>query len=299
MLCILSLSVHIDSTDYWIVNIVSHFPAQYALVSFILFAVCLYRKIVALYVLAGVLFIINASSVVERNNEAYAGLEKQKTFKLYSANINKDNRNLSKIEHELRKINPDIVLLMEVTPEQIRQIDSVTGAYPYCIKKIPIGTKRIGMVFLSNFPIKNHQVITLSEHGNGLVKSELVINQKSVLFFGVHFPRTTSFKEFPERKRQLTWFAKQINKEPMPVIVAGDMNATPYSPVFRKLLATSGLKDSRKGFGWQPSWPAYFPLLWIPIDHILVSPEIQIHSRDTGSFIGSDHFPVIAELSIS
>jgi endonuclease/exonuclease/phosphatase family metal-dependent hydrolase len=293
------MSVYIDNTDYWVINIVSHFPAQYALFSLILFALCLYRKIVTLCVLAVFLFIINTGAIVERSNEAYAGIEKQKTIKLYSANINKYNKDLSKLKQELHKINADIVLLMEVTPEQIRQIDSLIGTFRYCIKKIPIGTENMGIVFLSNFPILNHEVIKLSEHGNGLVKSELIINQKSVLFYGAHFPKTTSIKEFPERKRQFMWFAQQIKKESIPVIVAGDMNATPYSTVFRKLLKITGLKDTRKGVGWQPSWPAYFPPLWIPIDHILVSPEIQVYSRDTGSFIGSDHFSVIAELSIT
>jgi endonuclease/exonuclease/phosphatase (EEP) superfamily protein YafD len=85
----------------------------------------------------------------------------------------------------------------------------------------------------------------------------------------------------------------------MPVIVAGDFNATPFSPIFRKVIKISGLKDSREGFGWQPSWPTYVPLLWLPIDHILVSSEIQVHNRATGSFIGSDHYPVFADLSIN
>ncbi|MEW6714582.1 MAG: endonuclease/exonuclease/phosphatase family protein, partial [Nitrospirota bacterium] len=82
-------------------------------------------------------------------------------------------------------------------------------------------------------------------------------------------------------------------------IVAGDLNSTPLTPMFRKLLKISGIRDSRTGFGWQPSWPTYFPVFWIPIDHILVSPEVHVHERATGSRIGSDHYPIFAELSIS
>jgi endonuclease/exonuclease/phosphatase family metal-dependent hydrolase len=298
IVCILSLAVHIDNADYWAINIVSHFPAQYALVSLVLSALCFYRKSILLCVFAVILFIMNTSLVIERNNEAYAGVDKLKTFKVYSANLNQHNRDLSKLKHELKTVNADIVLLMEVTPEQIGQLVPLMENFPYCIRKIPIGTENVGMVFLSKFPVLSHQVIKLSEHGNGIIKAELSINHKPVIFYGIHFPKTTSMKEFPERKRQLTWFAQQINKESMQVIVAGDLNATPYSPGFRKLLRISGLKDTRRGFGWLPSWPAYFPPLWIPIDHILVGPEIQVYRRSTGSFIGSDHFPVIAEISI-
>jgi endonuclease/exonuclease/phosphatase (EEP) superfamily protein YafD len=292
------MSGYSNNTDYWVVNIVSHFLAQYAILSLLLSVLCLYRKITVIAMLAGILFICNAVLIFDHGNTVIAGEESQNTFTLYSANINKYNKDLSRLQQEIQRLNADIVLLMEVTPQQFNQLDSLVRTFSYHIEQIPIGIENMGMVFLSRFPILNPETVQLSEYGNGIIKSELIIDKKPVLFYATHFPKTTSITEFPERKKQLMWFANQVNKKPMPVIVAGDMNATPYSPLFRKLLSLSGLKDTSTGFGWQPSWPAYLPLLWIPIDHILVSPEIQVYRRDIGSFIGSDHFPVFAELTI-
>jgi endonuclease/exonuclease/phosphatase (EEP) superfamily protein YafD len=82
------------------------------------------------------------------------------------------------------------------------------------------------------------------------------------------------------------------------LVLLGDLNTTSWSPHFRDLINTAGLKDSRAGFGIQPTWPAGTPPLWIPLDHCLVSPEIKVHDRRVGPNVGSDHFPVIVEFSL-
>jgi endonuclease/exonuclease/phosphatase (EEP) superfamily protein YafD len=59
----------------------------------------------------------------------------------------------------------------------------------------------------------------------------------------------------------------------------------------------SRLRDSREGFGIQPTWLSNKPLFMVPIDHVLVSEGINIHKRFTGPDIGSDHRPVIVDFS--
>jgi endonuclease/exonuclease/phosphatase (EEP) superfamily protein YafD len=79
--------------------------------------------------------------------------------------------------------------------------------------------------------------------------------------------------------------------------LAADFNITPWSPVFADILEGSGLRDSSLGFGVAPTWlsrPLFFGL---PIDHILVSPDIKVKNRHVGPDVGSDHFPVIADLA--
>jgi endonuclease/exonuclease/phosphatase (EEP) superfamily protein YafD len=162
-----------------------------------------------------------------------------------------------------------------------------------------MGINGLGLILLSKFPILNHKITELSEFGNAFVEAELIIREERVLFYGAHFPRPGYRHGYQGRSMQFLKLAHQIRRKSMPSMIAGDFNATPFSPVFQKFLLVSGLKDTRKGFGWQPTWPVYFPGLWIPIDHILVSPEIRVIGRSTGSHIGSDHYPVIAELSMA
>jgi len=60
----------------------------------------------------------------------------------------------------------------------------------------------------------------------------------------------------------------------------------------------SGLKDGRSGFGIHPTWPAQFSLMGIPIDHLLISPELSVHHFTTGPHVGSDHLPVLFSFSL-
>ena len=100
-----------------------------------------------------------------------------------------------------------------------------------------------------------------------------------------------------ERNRQLDWLAGEIAGLNGPVLLAGDLNAAPWSPVFRRFERISGLADSARGRSIHPTWPADIPLLWIPIDHLLHSPELAVRSYRVGTAIRSDHLPVIADFA--
>jgi endonuclease/exonuclease/phosphatase (EEP) superfamily protein YafD len=105
--------------------------------------------------------------------------------------------------------------------------------------------------------------------------------------------------EFADRKRQLAEVGKLARNTAGPVVVVGDLNTTSWSPYFQDLLATSGLLDSRRGFGVEASWPrASLALMRIPIDHCLVSPEVSVLDRWIGEDVGSDHRPIVVEFAL-
>lgn len=81
--------------------------------------------------------------------------------------------------------------------------------------------------------------------------------------------------------------------------VLGDLNATPWSPRFRDLVAAAGLRQARRGFGLQASWgPRPLPWALLPIDHVLLRGPWQVRSFRAGPRLGSDHRPVVAELLV-
>jgi endonuclease/exonuclease/phosphatase (EEP) superfamily protein YafD len=296
-LTLLSFVRYFDNTDYWIIDLLSHFIFQYALLALILTFLFFWRRNFLMSVLSVLLFILNISAIIDFGETIHAVDYAGTPFNVYSANLHINNKDLSKLNHELKEINPDIILLLEVTPVHFEQLQRVIQKYPYHIEKRSFGGPEIGFVFLSKLPIINNRVTKLSDGCNFFLEAVIEINQKPVMFYGVHAQRPYA-QNYIERKDQIHWLARQIKEQSLPVIVAGDFNTTPYSPVFRELVKITGLKDSREGFGWLPSWPTYFPLLWIPIDHVLVTPDIKVRNRTTGPYIGSDHYPVIAELSL-
>ncbi len=297
-LFLLSFSQYSDNADSWVIDIFSQFPVQYALSAMVILTICLWKRIISLAIFSVILFFCNLNVLINPGIAGENSVRSENTFKVYSANINRFNTDISKLMDDVVRADTEIVLLLEVTPAHLERMTPLIQMFPYHIARSPIGTHELGIVLLSKFPILDNRLIKLSEAGNALLEATLEINKNALIFYGTHLQNPVFAENFSDRKKQFLELAQKICRRSEPVIIAGDLNETPFSPIFKELIRISGLRDSTKGFGWQPSWPANFPFLWLPIDHILVSPEIHVLNRTTGSFIGSDHYPVFAELSI-
>lgn len=299
ILYLLTFARFINTIDHWPIDISSHFTFQYALTTLLILLYSIWNRYIRISIFATFLLLFNFMTLITWNESAHASIRTESTFSIYSANINKSNRELHKLIDELRKNNADIILLLEINDDNIQPLQSVIQTYPYKIESLNNNTSGTGAVIMSRFPILSHETTKYSEFGNLLITAYINIYGKQVVFYGAHFPKPTNINEFPSRSKQILSLARDISEQTTPIILAGDLNTTPYSPVFKKLIDTSKLKDSREGFGWLPSWPTYLPLFWLPIDHILVSQDIKVQNRTVGSYIGSDHYPVLAELAIN
>lgn len=88
-----------------------------------------------------------------------------------------------------------------------------------------------------------------------------------------------------------------------PVVAVGDFNATPWSAPIQQLVAGTGLAfgpGSRLG-SFPAEWAGVKAPVWlgIPIDLVLAGHGAQVVERRHGPRIGSDHWPVIAEIRYS
>jgi endonuclease/exonuclease/phosphatase (EEP) superfamily protein YafD len=109
-------------------------------------------------------------------------------------------------------------------------------------------------------------------------------------------PPTSSY-DFIQRNLQLENINKFVKHQSNSIIV-GDFNCSSFSQNYNRILKKSDLKDSRIGFGLQPSWPTWAPIFYVTLDHILVSKNINIIDRKTLSGFGSDHLPIVMEFSL-
>jgi endonuclease/exonuclease/phosphatase (EEP) superfamily protein YafD len=101
------------------------------------------------------------------------------------------------------------------------------------------------------------------------------------------------------RDQQLEFAGEWVTQQPMPVVVVGDFNAGPFNYPYRRLRAATGLKDSIRGYGLENSYPVAAPsILRVSIDHLLYSEGIAILGRTLGPALGSDHFPLLIDLSL-
>jgi endonuclease/exonuclease/phosphatase (EEP) superfamily protein YafD len=115
---------------------------------------------------------------------------------------------------------------------------------------------------------------------------------------GVHLNAPTSTRRAAARDAELELLAVRSAAVAGPLVVAGDFNVTPYSPLFRDFIAASGLTDTRRGRTLSASWPAVLPIFGIPIDHVAVSQEFTILTHERLPDFGSDHYAVLVELAL-
>jgi endonuclease/exonuclease/phosphatase (EEP) superfamily protein YafD len=87
------------------------------------------------------------------------------------------------------------------------------------------------------------------------------------------------------------------------LIVAGDFNASRFSPCLKHFVAAMHRPDARlryasRGRGFNPTWPTFNRLMFTPIDQIFVTEHLAVVEYRTGPHIGSDHLPVRATIAL-
>ena len=101
------------------------------------------------------------------------------------------------------------------------------------------------------------------------------------------------------RNSHLAALPEVVSAASDPVMLLGDLNVSPWSFHFRRLIRVSGLRNASRGRGIHATWPAHLLPLLIPIDHCLYSRGIEILEKTVGSYVGSDHYPVLVEFAPS
>jgi len=94
------------------------------------------------------------------------------------------------------------------------------------------------------------------------------------------------------RERQIA-FVAEIAREFSHVIVMGDLNCRAESPELAPLISRAGLREPVQDLHTFPSWR---PIR--NIDHILVSPTIQVRSVSVLNYPLSDHLPIAMEVAV-
>ena len=198
------------------------------------------------------------------------------------------NKHLDRVIGFIKEKHPDIVCIDEYTHAWMLNAKAALPDYPYTFVEGVSG----GAAVLSRVPIERIPAVG----GNGLrrygVRGVVRLGDKEVLLMAVHPPNPLRRKNEKTRNLEFEQLAKEAHESKRPVILIGDMNATAWSPYFQRLVDESGLRDSEKGHGIQPTWCELMILPMVPIDHCLTSKSLVVTSREIGPDVGSDHLPV-------
>ena len=212
-------------------------------------------------------------------------------LRVVSANLYSGNPTPDALIEYVRRVQPDVLVALEVTPDWERRLTELHAEFPY--RAVQSRSGNFGIALYSRLPIREQSFAPLSEHNSAIV-ARLDTHGDPLTVIAAHPYPPGGGRNTRLRNTQLSELGRLAAAAEGSCLVAGDLNVTPFSPAFDRLLSSGQLRDPRLNRGFLPTWPAGRRMLQIPIDHCLAR---GAHVELTiGPDVGSDHFPVLAHV---
>ncbi|MEN0060591.1 MAG: endonuclease/exonuclease/phosphatase family protein [Myxococcota bacterium] len=199
------------------------------------------------------------------------------SVRILMANVWARNHDPTPFLSLVRRQDPDVVAVLELTSGWRSALGSLRERYPYHLevpRSDPFGMglySRLPLIGLRNDPLSTADLPSLVgtlPHG-GVIRV-------------VHPMPPLSLRMARDRDAHLVAVAQRL--EQPGAIVVGDLNCTPWSNHFPSPQQ-----------GWpEGTWPAGLPAPFrLPLDHALTGPGLVVVERQTLPSIGSDHRPIL------
>jgi endonuclease/exonuclease/phosphatase (EEP) superfamily protein YafD len=221
------------------------------------------------------------------------------SLRLVTFNVLRSNPQTTEVAEWLANQEADVILVEEVDRRWVDRLDAVLRDH----RRLPTPTLRpdnFGIAVYLRHGLATQAVQTTADPADRpRITATLDLAGRAVRVVGIHTLPPVSRRASELRARQLAEAGRLADSDDEPIVLAGDFNATPWSAPLRRLRADTGLRDSARGFGHRGTWPD--GLWWtgmIPIDHVLISPHWRVDGRRVGPALGSDHRPIVIDLTL-
>jgi endonuclease/exonuclease/phosphatase (EEP) superfamily protein YafD len=223
-------------------------------------------------------------------------------MRVLTANLRYENSQYDAVAGMITELEPDILLLVELTPNWDQQLESVKQNYEHRITE-PRPEGR-GIALWSRLPLENESVRHLVTRKRPSVWATCrAPDGQPVELVGLHPAPPGLAREDGERHdsrmrdAELVLVAHEIaEQDDRSWIVLGDMNDVAWSRTTRLFKDLSGMVDPRIGRGPYNTYPAAWPLLRYPVDHVFLTPGTNVSRMQKVRCPGSDHFAILVDL---
>ena len=223
---------------------------------------------------------------------------RERTFRLLIANVRKENREHHRLLDLVQRVDPDLVLVVEIDRIWARALEPLAETYPFVIRHPR--ENFYGMMLFSRLPLIEPRIDFLVQDDVPSVHTAFVLGSGDRIYLhGLHPrpPEPIRDQDSTPRDAELVLVGRAIRAAgDRPTVVAGDLNDVAWSPTSELFLRLSGLLDPRIGRGFYNSFHADQPLLRWPLDHVFHSNHFTVVDLQRLPHIGSDHFPMLVEL---
>jgi endonuclease/exonuclease/phosphatase (EEP) superfamily protein YafD len=278
----------VAGSGWWPTDLLSSFHPQYAVVmaGCGLVFVFLRRRAAAVWLLAGAL--LNGALVLPQL--VGGGLRPDAggpQLSVMSFNVGVSNPMREEMARAVAGRDPDLLFVLESSFEWEDALER--WGPPMAAVAIVPRDRVAGITVLADPRIGARSVpVPFADPGEAAAV-EVSLGDRRIVVLGLHPPSPTGPARAERRDRILVDAGDWVAGLDMPVLVVGDLNTTPWSGAFRDLRRHGRLADTSRGVGLQPTWPAGWGPLMIPIDHALHTGGLVAVSRETGPALGSAH----------
>jgi endonuclease/exonuclease/phosphatase (EEP) superfamily protein YafD len=180
-----------------------------------------------------------------------------------------NNDNCTASLNLINKDDPDVIGMVEVTHYWAQQMMERLPSYPYRVVEEANG----GIALFSKYPLINPKTLSTENIKRPRLKADIVFHGQTIYVEVAHVV-TPHQGRFKLRNSEFRQIAEETRSMHGTVILLGDLNCSPWSNNFVRLLSQGNLSDSEAGFTPQSTWSERFFFPLFPIDHILTSHNV-------------------------
>ena len=236
--------------------------------------------------------VVNLAEMILRTPRG-AMVAGDRRLRLAFANVLKTNPDAARLIDWVRREKVDVLVVAESIGVWPSRLAVLADELPF------IARTRVGDVAVYS----RHEIVGEPHHILPNIGHALALEVEGITIVGVHTAAPEDAAHSAACNELIQRVASHVEHLAGPVVVVGDFNAAPWSAMVIRLIARTGLRygpGARIG-----SFPAelggrqYPRWFGIPIDLVLAGGGAAVVQRRHGPPIGSDHWPVIAEIQYS
>jgi len=245
-----------------------------------------------------VLRVMPYSTLWPARGEVVAECPPGRSISMLNANVLMINRDYAPLIELVRSRDPDLVLLLETDAGWAKAIAPLHARYPYRLSEPLPNT--YGLILLSKLPLGSMELRHIMLPTVPSVAGQLTLEGGATIdLYGLHPKPPVPGVDTDARDAELVIVGHEVRESGRASIVLGDLNDVAWSDTNRLFEAVSGMIDPRIGRGFYPTFTAEYPLLRWPLDHVFYTPHFALMRMERLPDIGSDHFPLLAELCLT
>ena len=221
-------------------------------------------------------------------------------FRLLISNVLMENPRHDLWLKVVRESDPDVIVAVEVDEKWDAAMRPLEREYPHVVRQVQ--SNYYGMVMYSRLRIEKSEVRFIVQADVPSIHATLRLkNDQHVRIHALHPrpPEPMNGQDSAPRDAELIVVGKEIDQHQRgdPTVVCGDLNDVAWSFTTQLFLRLSKLLDPRMGRGMYNSFKADSRIWRFPLDHVFHSDEFKLVDLRVCDNVGSDHFPMLIELS--